>query len=129
MQGFTRDYKGIEGITRVYKDLQGVTRDYMGFQIKDYRRLQGYMWVYKGFTGGCGKVYMGLQGYTRQGAKKVVSNSPGLVDFAIGLVNSVLNLPDGQAKIFRRIKITKVLYIKCFKFLINSCGPKVAPTK
>ena len=44
-----------------------------------------------------------------QGAKKVVSDSPGLVDFAIGLVNSVLNLPDGQAKIFRRIKITKVL--------------------
>ena len=44
-----------------------------------------------------------------QGAKKVVSDSPGLVDFAIRLVNSVLNLPDGQAKIFRRIKITKVL--------------------
>ena len=35
-----------------------------------------------------------------QGAKKVVSDSPGLVDFAIGLVNSVLNLPEGQAKIF-----------------------------
>ena len=31
-----------------------------------------------------------------QRAKKVVSDSPGLVDFAIGLVNSVLNLPDGQ---------------------------------
>ena len=29
-------------------------------------------------------------------AKKVVSDSLGLVDFAIGLVNSVLNLPDGQ---------------------------------
>ena len=42
-------------------------------------------------------------------AKKVVSDSPGLVDFAIGLVNSVLNLLDGQAKIFWRIKITKVL--------------------
>ena len=35
-----------------------------------------------------------------QPAKEVVSDSPGLVDFAIGLVNSVLNLPDGQAKIF-----------------------------
>ena len=46
---------------------------------------------------------------TLQCAKKVVSDSPGLVDFAIGLENSVLNLPDGQAKIFRRIKITKVL--------------------
>ena len=31
-----------------------------------------------------------------QRAKKVVSNSPGLVDFAIGLVNSVFNFPDGQ---------------------------------
>ena len=31
----------------------------------------------------------------QQRAKKVVSDSPGLVDFAIGLVNSVLNLPDG----------------------------------
>ena len=27
--------------------------------------------------------------------KKVVSDCPGLVDFAIGLVNSVLNLPNG----------------------------------
>ena len=34
----------------------------------------------------------------KQGAKKVVTDSPGLVDFAIGLVNSVLNLPDGQVK-------------------------------
>ena len=44
-----------------------------------------------------------------QDAKKVVSNSLGLVDFVLVLVNSVLNLPDGQAKIFQRIKITKVL--------------------
>ena len=44
-----------------------------------------------------------------QRAKKVVCDSPGLVDFAIGLVNSVLNLPDGQVKIFCRSKITKVL--------------------
>ena len=36
--------------------------------------------------------------YHSQRAKKVASHSPGLVDFAIGLVNSVLNLPDGQAK-------------------------------
>ena len=28
-----------------------------------------------------------------QCAKKVVSDSPGLVDFAIGFVNSVFNLP------------------------------------
>ena len=32
-----------------------------------------------------------------------------VVDFAIGLVNYVLNLTDGQVKIFRRIKITEVL--------------------
>ena len=38
-----------------------------------------------------------IQG-TQQHAKKVVSDSPGLMDFAIGLVNSVLNLPDGQVK-------------------------------
>ena len=29
-----------------------------------------------------------------QRAKKVVSDSPGLVDFAIGLASSVLNLPN-----------------------------------
>ena len=32
----------------------------------------------------------------KQRAKKVLSDSPGLVDFAIGLVNSVVNLPNGQ---------------------------------
>ena len=31
-----------------------------------------------------------------QHAETVVSDSPGLVDFAIGLVIFVLNLPDGQ---------------------------------
>jgi len=35
-----------------------------------------------------------------QRATKVVSDSPGLADFAIGLVNSVFNLPDGQVMIF-----------------------------
>ena len=33
-----------------------------------------------------------------QSAKKVVSDSPGLVHFAIGLVKSVPNLPDGPVK-------------------------------
>ena len=33
---------------------------------------------------------------SRQRAKKVVSDSPGLVDFAIGQENSVFNSPDGQ---------------------------------
>ena len=35
-------------------------------------------------------------GQGSQRAKKVVSDSLGLVDFAIGLVIFVLNLPDGQ---------------------------------
>ena len=35
-----------------------------------------------------------------QCAKKVVSDSLGLVDFAIGLVNFVLNFPDGQVNYF-----------------------------
>ena len=39
-----------------------------------------------------------------QRAKKVVSDSPGLVDFAIGLVNSVLNLPDGQVIFFEEFE-------------------------
>ena len=41
-----------------------------------------------------------------QHAKKVVSDSPGLVDFAIGLVNSVLNLPNGQV-MFSEDQITE----------------------
>ena len=43
----------------------------------------------------------------QQCAKKVVSDSPGLVDFAIGLVNSVLNLPDGQVKYFEKFNSRK----------------------
>ena len=39
-----------------------------------------------------------------QRAKKVLSNIPGLVDFAIGLVNSVFNLPDGQVIFFEEFK-------------------------
>ena len=40
----------------------------------------------------------------RQCAKKVVSDSPGLVEFAVGLVNSVINLPDGQVIFFEEIE-------------------------
>jgi len=36
-----------------------------------------------------------------------VSDSPGLVDFAIGLVNSVFNLPNGQVKLFEEFKLQK----------------------
>ena len=45
--------------------------------------------------------------YSIQRAKKVVSDSLGLVDIAIGLVNSVLNLPDGQVKFFLEFKLQK----------------------
>ena len=42
-----------------------------------------------------------------QRAKKVLSDSPGLVDFAIEIVNSVLNLPDEQVKFFEEFKLQK----------------------
>ena len=41
-----------------------------------------------------------LMFYAHQRAKKVVSDSPGLVDFAAGLVTSVFNLPNGQVMFF-----------------------------
>ena len=37
-------------------------------------------------------------------AKNVVSDNPGLVDFAIGLVNYVFNLPDGQVLFFEEFE-------------------------
>ena len=46
--------------------------------------------------------------YCGQRGKKVVSDSPGLVDFAIGLVNFFLNLPDGQV-FFLALQITEEL--------------------
>ena len=39
--------------------------------------------------------------------KKVVSDSLGLVDFAIWAVNSVLNLPEEQVKFFKKFKLQK----------------------
>ena len=39
-----------------------------------------------------------------QRAKKVLSDSPGLVDFAIGLVNSVFNLPDRQVMFYEEFE-------------------------
>ena len=39
-----------------------------------------------------------------QHAKKVVSDSPGPADFAIGLVNSVFNLPDRQVMFFEEFE-------------------------
>ena len=44
-------------------------------------------------------------GFEMQSAKKVVSNSLGLVNFAIGLVIFVLNLPDRQVLFWGEIQI------------------------
>ena len=44
--------------------------------------------------------------------KKIVSDSPGLVDFAIGLVNSVFKLPVGQVK--NRGTVKSILLVKKF---------------
>ena len=44
-----------------------------------------------------------------QRAKKVMSDNPGLVDFAIGLVIFVLNLPHRQVLFFWKIQITEGL--------------------
>ena len=46
-------------------------------------------------------------GVVGQHAKKVVSDSPGLVYFAVGLVNFVLNLANGQVKFFEGFKLQK----------------------
>ena len=43
------------------------------------------------------------------GSISLVSDSLGLVDFAIGLVIFVLNLPDGQVLFFGEIHITEGL--------------------
>ena len=42
-----------------------------------------------------------------QCAKKEVFDSPWLVDFAIGLVNSVFKLPDGQLMFFEEFELQK----------------------
>ena len=42
-----------------------------------------------------------------QHAKTVVAENLGLVDFAIGLVNLVLNLPDGQVEVLEEFKLQK----------------------
>ena len=58
-----------------------------------------------------------------QRAKKVVSDSLGLVDFAIRLVNSVFNWPNGQVKFLRnsnyRRTVRSILLIKTFWRLVE----------
>ena len=52
-----------------------------------------------------------------------MSDRTGLVDFAIGLVNSLHNLPDGQVKFFEEFKLQKNceinLLIKMFLGLVE----------
>ena len=48
-------------------------------------------------------IYLSIYLSSIQHAKKVVSDSLGLVDFATGLVISILNLHDGQTKFFEGI--------------------------
>ena len=52
-----------------------------------------------------------------------MSDSPGLVNFAIGLANSVINLPDSQVKFFEEFKLQKNreihLLIKTFLGLVE----------
>ena len=59
----------------------------------------------------------------KQHAKKVASDSPGLADFALGLVNSVLNLPDRQVKYVEeftyRRTVKSILLIKKFGGLVE----------
>ena len=45
----------------------------------------------------------------KQRAKKVMSDSLGLMDFAIGLVIFVLKLPHGQVLFFGKIQLTEGL--------------------
>ena len=55
-------------------------------------------------------------------AKKVMSDSPGLVDFAIGLLKSVLNVSDGQMNsFFRKFRLQKNCNQSCSsKFFSDS---------
>ena len=50
-----------------------------------------------------------------QRAKKVLSDSPGLLDFVIGLVNCVRDLPDGQVEYFEEFNLQKNCEIQLIK--------------
>ena len=66
-------------------------------------------------------IWKNLLSKKKQWAKKAVSDSPGPVDFAIGLVNSTLNLLTSKlVKFFEELKLP---YIKTV--YINPAHPKV----
>ena len=52
---------------------------------------------------------------------KFVSNSPGLLDFAIGLVDSDHHLPDGQVKFFWELKLQNYCRAYFFNFQVDLC--------
>ena len=58
-----------------------------------------------------------------QWAKKVVSDSPGLVDFVIGLVNSVFDLPDEQVMFLSNLNkgktVKSILLVKKLLGLVH----------
>ena len=54
----------------------------------------------------------------------MVSDSLGLVDFAIGLVNSVLHLPDGQVSFLGEFKLS-ILLVNFFsgQYMLGTACP------
>ena len=59
------------------------------------------------FWSNWGQILLILYASLDQHAKNVVSNSLGLVDFAIRLVNPILNLPEGQVKFSGKFRLQK----------------------
>ena len=83
-----------------------------GHESKDEKLIRTSQHVNKPYQMGLsrsGHDYLIIRGESGglQRAKKVVSDSPGLVDFAIGLVKSVFNLPDGQVMFFEEFELQK----------------------
>jgi len=64
-----------------------------------------YLMAFRGATKSYSVTYL----ICDQRTKEVVSYSPGLVDFAIGLVIFVLNLADGQVLFLGKSQITEGL--------------------
>ena len=60
-------------------------------------------------TQACTVLSLNLSSASKQRTKKVMSDSPGLVDFAVALVTFFLNLPDGQVLFFGEIQVTEGL--------------------
>ena len=69
--------------------------------IQDFYLTSGQLWApsYWEIKNFCALLKLIIT--SKQRGKKVVSDSLGLVDFSIGLVNSVLNLPERQMKFFQ----------------------------